>query len=157
MADSSSSRSPRGGPLPPRRDGASSDPARQAVSDPLAELARLIGQDEAFGAIMRDTARPEPQHEQNPSPSWRSRTEPASWQTRHEEPASHDPYEYAHEERPSAQAAYDPHHYDEAHAAEDVHPHQGAAQAAAHYDHDAGGEYYEEAAESHEDAEGHYE
>src|ERR1700756_970502 len=60
MADSSSYRSSRGGGLPPRRDGASSDPARQAVSDPLAELARLIGQDEAFGAIVRNSARPEP-------------------------------------------------------------------------------------------------
>ena len=75
MADSSSYRSSRGGPMAPRRDGASNDPARQAVSDPLAELARLIGQDEAFGAIVRNSARPEPrepQREPDPAPpSWR--------------------------------------------------------------------------------------
>jgi hypothetical protein len=89
MADSSSYRPSRGGALPPRRDGASSDPARQAVSDPLAELARLIGQDEAFGAIVRNSTRPEqraePQREPEPPPSsWRGRSEPAGWQTRHD-------------------------------------------------------------------------
>src|ERR1700730_11846831 len=107
MADSPSYRSPRGGGLPPRRNGVSSDPARQAVSDPLAELARLIGQDEAFGAIVRNTARPEPPPEPDPSPrSWRSRTEPA-W--RREEPAAQDPHVYEHSEPAvaHAQAAHD--------------------------------------------------
>lgn len=159
MADSSSYRTSRGSPLPPRRDGASSDPARQAVSDPLAELARLIGQDEAFGAIVRNSARPEPQQQPDPSPpTWRSRTEPASWQSRHEEPATYDPHSYGQEEPVSAPAAaYDSHHYEEAHAAEDAHGHQGIAQSAGHYDHDAGGEYYEEGAEGHGTEEGHYE
>jgi SPOR domain len=163
MADSSSYRTSRGGPLPPRRDGTSKDPAREAVSDPLAELARLIGQDEAFGAIVRNSARPEPQRQPDPPPpSWRARNEAASWQSRHEEPATHDPYAYAHDEQASPHAAYEPHPYDEgqvagsAHAT-DAYAHQGAAQAAAHYDHDAGGEYYEEGAEEHPGEEGHYE
>jgi SPOR domain len=163
MADSSSYRTSRGGPLPPRRDGASKDPAREAVSDPLAELARLIGQDEAFGAIVRNSARPEPRHEPDPSPpSWRARSEPASWQSRHE-PVTHDPYAYSQDEQAPPHAAYDPHPYDEGHAAGntpatgDSYAHQGAAQAAAHYDHDAGGEYYEEGAEGHQGEEGHYE
>ncbi|MBV8751236.1 MAG: SPOR domain-containing protein [Hyphomicrobiales bacterium] len=144
--------------MAPRRDGASSDPARQAVSDPLAELARLIGQDEAFGAIVRNSTRPEPQHELDPSPPpWRSRTEPASWQSRHEQPAAHDPYSYAQEEQSPTQVAYDPHPYDEAPVAEDAHHHQGYAQSAGHSEHDAGGEYYEEGAEGHDGEDGHYE
>jgi hypothetical protein len=78
MADSSSYRPSRSGSLPPRREP-SSDPARDAVSDPLAELARLIGQDEAFGAIVRNSARPdpraEPPREADPAPpSWRARS-----------------------------------------------------------------------------------
>jgi len=77
MADSSSYRPSRSGSLPPRREP-SSDPARDAVSDPLAELARLIGQDEAFGAIVRNSARPdsraEPPREADPAPpAWRAR------------------------------------------------------------------------------------
>jgi cytoskeletal protein RodZ len=139
--------------LPPRRDGPSSDPARHAVSDPLAELARLIGQDEAFGAIVRNSARPEPQREPDPPPPpWRNRSEPPSWQGRHEEPAAHDTNSYAYGE-PSAPAVHDPHHYDDGHVAEDAHAHQGAAQAAGHDNHDAGGEYYDEGREE----EGHYE
>jgi cell division septation protein DedD len=149
--------------LPPRRDGPSSDPARDAVSDPLAELARLIGQDEAFGAIVRSSARPEPQREPDPlpPPSWHSRSQPPSWQGQHEEPAAHDSNAYAYEPAspPTAhdanyQAAYDPHHYDDAHPAGDAHAQQPAAQAADHYDHDAGGEYYDD---GHEGEEGHYE
>src|SRR5215471_18044718 len=119
MADSSSYRTSRGGPLPPRRDGASSDPARQAVSDPLAELARLIGQDEAFGAIVRSSARAEPQREADPSPPpWRSRTEPA-W--RREEAVAHDPHVYEHVEPAAVHAAYDPNPYDDGHTAHDAH------------------------------------
>src|SRR5215468_11178961 len=118
MADSSSYRSSRGGAQPPRRDEVSSDPARQAVSDPLAELARLIGQDEAFGAIVRNSARAEPQREPDPPPpSWRGRGEPAGWQSRYEQPQTHDPHAYGHEQA-YAPAAYDPNHYDEAHAAD---------------------------------------
>src|SRR5215470_13477648 len=102
MADSSSYRTSRGGPLPPRRDGLSSDPARDAVSDPLAELARLIGQDEAFGAIVRSGARPEPQREPDPPPpTWRNRSEPIARQVRHEEPAVQDSSSYDYGE-PSA-------------------------------------------------------
>src|SRR5262249_40154491 len=137
MADSSSYRSSRGGPLPPRRDGPSSDPARHAVSDPLAELARLIGQDEAFGAIVRSSARPEPHREPAPlPPPWRARNEPPSWQGRHEEPAAHDSSSYAYGEQASAApASYDPHPYDDAHAAEEAPTQQSAAQTAGHYDH----------------------
>jgi SPOR domain len=164
MADSSSYRSSRGGGLPPRRDGASSDPARQAVSDPLAELARLIGQDEAFGAIVRNSARPEPrpepQREPEPAPSsWRSRSEPAGWQTRREPAQTHDQYAYAREDQTHTHAptAYDPHPYDEPQAAEQGHAvaHHAPAEAG-HYGHDAGGEYYGEG-EGHEGQEGHYE
>jgi hypothetical protein len=159
MADTSSYRSSRGGPLPPRRDATSSDPARQAVSDPLAELARLIGQDEAFGAIVRNSARPEPgqpQREPDPSPPrWRERSEPAGWQVRDEQPAAYDPHAYGHDE-PAAPAAYDPHQYDDAHTAEEAHAAHAPAETAGHYGHDAGGEYYGEGAEGHED-DGHYE
>jgi hypothetical protein len=49
------------------------------VSDPLAELARLIGQDEAFGAIVRGSARPEPRVE---APPPRKAEEPPSWRAR---------------------------------------------------------------------------
>ena len=154
MADSSSYRSSRGGPLPPRRDGASSDPARQAVSDPLAELARLIGQDEAFGSIVRNSARAEPQREPDPPPaSWRSRTEPA-W--RREEPVAHDAYAQ-HDAPAAAQAAYDPNPYDDGHAVHEAHAAAAPAEAAAHHGHDAGGEYYGEGAEGHQAEEGHYE
>ena len=158
MADSSSYRTSRGGPLPPRRDGPSSDPARHAVSDPLAELARLIGQDEAFGAIVRNSARAEPQREPDPlPPPWRNRSEPASRQT-YEEPAPHESNSYAYGESASAPAVYDPHpcdphQYDDGHVAADAHPQQAVAQAAGHYEHDASGEYYEEGREE----EGHYE
>jgi cytoskeletal protein RodZ len=154
MADSSSYRTSRGGQLPPRRDGPSSDPARDAVSDPLAELARLIGQDEAFGAIVRNSARPEPQREPDPPPPpWRNRSDQASRQTRHEEPVVQDSKGYAYGEAASAPATYEPHAYD-AHVAEDAHAHQAVAQPAGHYEHDAGGEYYDEGAEAEE---GHYE
>lgn len=155
MADSSPYRTSRGGQLPPRRDGPSSDPARDAVSDPLAELARLIGQDEAFGAIVRNSARPEPQREPDPlPPPWRNRSEPAARQPRYEEPpATHDSNGYAYGEPASAPAAYDPHPYDDGHVAEDAHAHQGVAPVAGHHDHDAGGEYYDEAHEQ----DGHYE
>jgi SPOR domain len=163
MADSSSYRSSRGGTLPPRRDGVSSDPARQAVSDPLAELARLIGQDEAFGAIVRNSARPEPQREPAPPPasSWRSRAEPAGWQSRHEQPETHDPRAYEHEhdhDQAHAPAAYDPHHYEDGHGADQGYAvaHHAPADPAGHYGHDASGEYYGEG-EGYEGQEGHYE
>jgi cell division septation protein DedD len=82
MADSSSYRSSRGATAP-RRDEPSADPAREAVGDPLAELARLIGQDEAFGAIVRNSSRPEPrppeQQRQAESPPWRPRPPQADW------------------------------------------------------------------------------
>src|ERR1043166_3137620 len=114
MADSSSYRSSRGGALTPRRDEASSDPARQAVSDPLAELARLIGQDEAFGAIVRNSARPEPRpepREPDPPPSsWRGRSELAGWQTRQAQPEVHDGHAYGADGQAHAGTAYGPHH-----------------------------------------------
>jgi cell division septation protein DedD len=89
MADSSSYRSPRG--VPPRRDEPSADPARHAVSDPLTELARLIGQDEAFGAIVRNAPRPEPREEpprQAEAPPWRARPPQADWGRDDPEPSS---------------------------------------------------------------------
>src|ERR1043166_3984143 len=161
MADSSSYRPSRGGALTPRRDGASSDPARQAVSDPLAELARLIGQDEAFGAIVRNSARPEPRpepREADPPPSsWRGRSETAGWQPRQAPAEAHDTHVYGVDVQAHESTAYDPHHYD--HAAEERHStaHHAPA-AAAHYGHDTGGEYYGEGGdEAHEGQEGHYE
>ncbi len=171
MADSSSYRSSRGGALPPGRDGASSDPARQALSDPLAELARLIGQDEAFGAIVRSSAREEsrsgPARQPDP-PSWRGRAQPAEERdhrapaqpsygyadTRYAvEPESHAAHDYGYEQQAHA-AAYDPHGYDPGHADAAAHGETGHAQptAASHAD-DAGGEYYGEG----EGQDGHYE
>jgi cell division septation protein DedD len=152
--------------VPPRRDE-SSDPARQAVSDPLAELARLIGQDEAFGAIVRNSARaeprPEPQRQPDPPPSssWRGRNEPAGWQGRQVQSETHDPYAYEHESARAEQAhpttAYDPHAYDHGHSAEetDAAVHHAPAEAG-HYAHDTGGEYYE-GGDGHDAQEGHYE
>jgi len=151
MGDSSPYRSSRGGRLSPRRDGPSSDTTRDAVSDPLAELVRLIDQEEAFGEIVRSSARVEPLREPDPLPPWRSRSEPASWQGRHEEPAPYDSNGYAYGETASAPtAAYDPLPYDDGHVVADARPH---ARAAGHYDHDARGGYYDE---GHEE-EGHYE
>jgi hypothetical protein len=121
----------------------------------LAELARLIGQDEAFGAIVRNSARAEPQREPDPPPSsWRGRSEPAGWQPRHEPAETHDSYAYGHDQQAHAPAAYDPHHYDDGHAA--VATHDAPAAAAGHYGDDAGGEYYGEG-EGQEGHEGHYE
>jgi SPOR domain len=162
MSDGSSYRSARGA-LPPRRDAASSDPARHAVSDPLAELARLIGQDEAFGAIVRNSTRaeprPEPQRQPEPSPSsWRSRSQPAGLQT-HQAPAeTHDQHAYGYDEQTHLSTAYDPHPYDEQPAAAqaDAGAHH-VAQATGHHGHDTGGEYYGEGADAHEAQEGHYE
>jgi SPOR domain len=163
MAESSSYRPSRGGALPPRRDGASSDPARHAVSDPLAELARLIGQDETFGAIVRSSARPEPrpepQREPDPPPpsSWRSRSEPAGWQTRQAQAETYDPHAYAHDE-PAHAPAYDPQYHHDAYAPEQVPAvAQPAPAEAGHYSQGAGGEYYGEGGEGHEAQEGHYE
>jgi len=104
MGDSSPYRSSRGGRLSPRRDGPSSDTTRDAVSDTLAELARLIDQHEAFGAIVRSSARLEPLREPDPLPPWR-RSEPASWQERHEEPAPYDSNGYAYGETAAAPIA----------------------------------------------------
>jgi SPOR domain len=165
MADSSSYRSSRGGALTPRRDEASSDPARQAVSDPLAELARLIGQDEAFGAIVRNSARPEPRPESRepeprepdpPPSSWRGRSELAGWQTRQAQPEVHDAHAYGDDGQAHAATAYDPHHYDHAVEEDQAAAHYAPA-AAGQYGHDAGGEYYGEGGEGHEGQEGHYE
>jgi len=169
MADSSSYRSSRGGGLPPRRDEVSSDPARQAVSDPLAELARLIGQDEAFGAIVRNTARAEPRYEpqRQPDPpppsSWRARNEPAGWQSRQTQAETHDPYAYEHEsaraEQTNLATAYDRHdYYEHGQAAEESQPavHHAPAETAQRA-HDADGEYYGEGGDGHEAQEGHYE
>jgi hypothetical protein len=171
MADSSSYRSSRG-PLPPRRDGASSDPARHAVSDPLAELARLIGQDEAFGAIVRNSARPEPRAEPEPEPapsSWRGRAQPAPERERASPPPSYrysdtrhaaapepqDDHRYGHDAPAHAPVAYDPHAYAPAPAPAESHNQSGHAQAdtAGYHGHDADGEYYGEG----EGQEGHYE
>jgi hypothetical protein len=160
MADSSSYRPSRGGALPPRRDGASSDPARQAVSDPLAELARLIGQDEAFGAIVRNSARTEPRaeppREPEPPSSWRGRSEPGQWQTRQAPAQTYDQYAYEHDAPAHAPTAYDPHPYDEGHGAAHAVAQQPPAEAG-HYGHHAEGEYYGEGGEGHEGQEGHYE
>jgi len=141
------------------------------MSDPLAELARLIGQDEAFGAIVRDGARPESRPEparQPDPPSWRGRAQPVGErdhrapaqaaysyaETRHAaEPAAHDADDYGHEEEAHASTAYDPHGYDTGHADAAPHAEAGHAQPAAGYAEDAGGEYYGEG----EGQDGHYE
>jgi SPOR domain len=164
MADSSSYRPARGGSLPPRRDAASSDPARHAVSDPLAELARLIGQDEAFGGLGRDRARPEPRPEppRQPDPpppsSWRSRSEPAGWQTRQPPAAEHyDSHAYGPDEQAHAVTAYDPHHYDDRDAAHQAHTDAHHVTETGHYGNDSGGEYYGEGGDAHEGQDGHYE
>jgi cell division septation protein DedD len=98
MADSSSYRSSRAGALPPRPDEPSADPARHAVRDPLAELVRLIEQDEAFAAIVRDSARQEPRVEPPP----RRTEEPQPWRAR----PDHTRSEW---DRVDSQSPHDPH------------------------------------------------
>jgi hypothetical protein len=183
MADSSSYRPSRPGGLPPRRDEPSADPARDALSDPLAELARLIGKDEAFGAIVRNSGREEPRAQPrvepppaDPSPpSWRPRTSqaqtPRERDDRYSPPSSDegasrfprhplDPQPRAPAAAPADEApAHDAHAYDahghEAAPAGDEADVAGHAQAhpAAPY-HDAAGEYYGEDGEGHD---AHYE
>ncbi|HXW24012.1 MAG TPA: SPOR domain-containing protein [Xanthobacteraceae bacterium] len=163
--------------MPPRREPAT-DPARDAVGDPLAELARLIGQDEAFGAIVRNSARPEPRTDPPPAdpPPWRPRVaQPPAWDR--DEPQPRAPYapadeasrygaarrplavqpeapvSYGHDE-PAHAGADDAHGYDAAHAgveadAGDAH----AAPEAAYYGHETGGGYYGEDDAEHQ---GHY-
>jgi hypothetical protein len=119
-------------------------------------LARLIGQDEAFGEIVRSSARLEPLREPHPLLPWRSRSEPAPWQEGYEEPAPCDSKGYAYGETASpSTAAYDPHPYDDEHVGADAPPH---AQAPGHYDHDARGGYYDERQEEEGqyDSEEHY-
>jgi hypothetical protein len=182
MADGPSYRTSRSG-LPPRRDEPSADPARDALSDPLAELARLIGQDEAFGAMVRGGGRQEPRAEPRAEPppaaasppAWRARPgpAPAAWERddRYSPPPADegasrfprhplDPQPRApaaapaHE--PPAQDAhgFDAHGHEAAHAGEET---ADAGQAHAHTaapHHDAAGEYYGEGGEGHD---GHYE
>jgi hypothetical protein len=162
--------------LPPGRDGASSDPARHALSDPLAELARLIGQDEAFGGLVRSGAReeprPEPQRQPEPSPpSWRGRAPAPGGERGHRSPAQpsydyadtrraiepepHDPHGYG-EEADHALPPYDSRGDDTAPAGAPVHAeidHAPADAGPGHYGHDTGGEYYGEG----EGQDGHYE
>src|SRR5947209_15299713 len=69
-------RSQRSDPYAPDRPSRS---AAAAKDDPLAELARLIGQDEAFIAASRQNARPRPQDagrdaQDNSAPNWLGRT-----------------------------------------------------------------------------------
>jgi hypothetical protein len=183
MADSSSFRPSRAGGLPPRRDEPSADPARDALSDPLAELARLIGQDEAFGAIVRNTGRQEPRAEPRAEPppvdtsppAWRARSgQPQAARERDDRYSPAPPDEGAsrfprhpldpqprapasapvHE--PSAHDAhgYGAHGYQAPPAGEDT---GDAGHAQAHPAapaHDAAGEYYGEGGDGHD---GHYE
>jgi hypothetical protein len=174
MADGSSYRSARTGGLPPRRDEPSGDPAREALSDPLAELARLIGQDEAFGAIVRNS-REEPRAEparpaEAPPPQWRARAaqpQPAWRDDRPSAPAADGAGRYAGrsmDAQPRAPAAYE-HDTSAAAPAHDAHDHvehageqasdpgHGQAPSAPGHD-DAAGEYYGEDGEGHD---GHYE
>src|SRR5260370_25536988 len=77
MAVASRYRSQRFDPYAPDRP---SRPASGSQDDPLAELARLIGRDEAFIAASREGARPaprDPQREPDSStstPNWLTRT-----------------------------------------------------------------------------------
>jgi hypothetical protein len=172
MADGSSYRPARTGGLPPRRDEPPSDPARDALSDPLAELARLIGQDEAFGAIVRnsrDEPRAEPPRQGDASPpAWRARSSQPQPTWRDDRPSSpgvddagryggrptdaqpRPAAAYQHETSAAEAPAHDAHDYDE-HAGDAGHCQ--APSAAPHYGHDAGGEYYGEDGEGHD---GHY-
>jgi hypothetical protein len=68
------------------------------MGDPLAELARLIGQDEAFGAIVRGSPKPEPRPEppprkaEEPPPPWCSRpSQPHAEWDRDDTQTPHDP------------------------------------------------------------------
>jgi len=95
MADSSSLRPSRSSTVPPRRDDADSGDQHPA-SDPLAELARLIGQDETLRELTRNArsdgepqkpaASPEPH-----TPPWLARSAPQAPQWRDED-EGHDPY-----------------------------------------------------------------
>jgi hypothetical protein len=86
--------------------------ARPAQNDPLAELARLIGQNDPFAEFGRGNARapahPAPEaHDQGaaPAPQWLSRATPSYADP---QPAAHDPYAAPHQEA----GHYDPAHYD---------------------------------------------
>jgi cell division septation protein DedD len=89
------------GASPPLRDGQSANPARTGGVDPLAELARLIGEDESFTAIAHSGRQREPRaeelaHRDQPRPleSARSRATKSRLERTTEPPADYDYDEY---------------------------------------------------------------
>src|SRR5437660_7175305 len=99
MAQSSPFRSSRAGPLPPRHDPEPPDTCGHPASDPLAELARLIGQDETLRELTRNSTRHDAQPapaarpaEEPHTPPWLARPAPSAAQWRDEKALSNDPY-----------------------------------------------------------------
>src|SRR5260370_37208659 len=84
MADDPRYRSQRFDPYAPDRP---SRPASGSQDDPLAELARLIGRDEAFIAASREGARPAPR---DPQREPASSTSTPNWLTRTAQRSSHE-------------------------------------------------------------------
>ena len=84
MADDPRYRSQRFDPYAPDRP---SRPASGSQDDPLAELARLIGRDEAFIAASREGARPAPR---DPQRGPDSSTSTPNWLTRTGQRSSHE-------------------------------------------------------------------
>ncbi len=131
MADSSSYRPSRAGLFPPRREETPPDGDRHPASDPLAELARLIGQDETLRELTRNSTRPGPQPErparaaEEPhTPPWLARSGPPLSEWRDEQDRPDDPYapaaDPAHADRQWDATAAE-HDAPATHAADDAH------------------------------------
>src|SRR5271165_588444 len=141
--------------LPPRRDEPTAGPARHAASDPLAELARLIGHDETFGPIVRDSSRPEPRAEPPPRqaeepPQSRAPLGPAQSEWDRDDGRSpHDPHGAAVDAPAYDASAHEPHGREAAatHVSDEVYAADGHARpdetAERPYNQDAAGEYYD--------------
>src|SRR5262245_35276421 len=133
MADNPSFRSSRSNMFPPRRDDAASGDKHPA-SDPLAELARLIGQDETLRELTRN-ARTDGVSERSPpvpephTPPWLARSAPQAPQWR-EEDEGPDPYAPPAERAGHAETHRDDQH--DWHSAATAHEHQGYAGEEAH-------------------------
>ena len=84
MADNSSYRPSRAGSSSARGDTGSPDGGRAGGTDPLLELARLIGQDDGLKTIVRDSGRdvaqydPAPHEDDRRTPNWLNDNGPAA-------------------------------------------------------------------------------